>query len=156
MKKLIHIVLILSVLLYSCATVKEMNKISKTEDFTAIDFTKYTKQGFLITPEKYMGNYESVGIIDFVYMPQAILNTSYISNNYSWKEETNLVPGQAWKIDKLNVQDAIDGIYKRCVDMGANALVSFNVTSVNKDYIGIKNPVTISGYRITGFAIRTK
>ncbi|MBV5334187.1 MAG: hypothetical protein JZU49_00085 [Sulfuricurvum sp.] len=133
-----------------------MNKIPKTEEFTAIDFTKYTKQGFLITPEKYTGNYESIGIIDFVYMPQANLNTNYISNNYSWKEETNLVVGQAWNIDKVNVQDAIEGIYNRCVDMGANALVSFSITAVTKDYLAIKNPVVIPGYRITGFAIKTK
>ena len=40
--------------------------------------------------------------------------------------------------------------------MGADALVNFNNEMITRPYIGIKNPVDITGYRITGFAIKRK
>lgn len=156
MKKSILSTIILFSVLSACQTTNQITKIPRKEELTGIDFTKYTKLGFLITPEKYSGNYESIGLIDFVFMPEAIRKTNYIENSYSWKETENLVTGYSWNVEKVNIQDAIDGIYKRCVEMGANALVNFNATTETKEYLFPNAPLTIKGYRITGFAIKTQ
>ena len=78
-----------------------------------------------------------------------------MSNSNSWHNDP-IVSSQLWKIEDVNIQDALDGIYKRCIEMGANALVNFNATTEEQDYSWIKNPVKIKGYRITGFAIKIK
>lgn len=71
MKKLILFVLVLMPLFHSCTTL-EIAKFPREEVLYGIDFTKYSKTGFLITPEKYSGNYESIGLVEFVYMPEAV------------------------------------------------------------------------------------
>lgn len=156
MKKSILFSAILIFILSACETTNQLTKIPRKEQFTGIDFTKYSKDGFLITPEKYTGNYESVGLIEYVFMPEAKQKTSFIENNYSWKETDKLVTGYSWDVEPVSIQDAIDGIYKKCVEMGANALVNFSATTETKEYIMTKAPVTIRGYRITGFAIKIK
>jgi hypothetical protein len=58
--------------LFSCATVKR-KYIPKVLSVSAFDLSKYSNQGFLITPNKYNGDYESVGIISAIAMPKAKL-----------------------------------------------------------------------------------
>lgn len=156
MKKTILFSAIIIFLLSACETTSVLPKIPRKELLTGIDFSKYTKNGFLITPEKYNGNYESIGLITFVFMPEATPKTNTIENNYSWKEGADLVTGYSWDIEKVNIQDAIDAMYKRCTEMGANALVNFNASEEIAEYIFAKAPLKIKGYRITGFAIKIK
>ena len=156
MKKTILFSAIIIFLLSACETASVLPKIPRKEQLTGIDFSKYTKDGFLITPEKYSGNYESIGLITFVFMPGATPKTNIIENNYSWKESDNLITGYSWDIEKVNLQDAIDAMYKRCTEMGANALVNFNATEEITEYVFPKAPVKIKGYKITGFAIKIK
>ena len=57
------LVAILSAGTISCSTV---TYIPAATQFYAIDFSKYTELGFLITPEKFIGEYESIGIVAVV------------------------------------------------------------------------------------------
>ena len=145
MRKLLYLSLIFAFVTYSCKTLE--TTIPKKEILSGINFTKYTKSGFLITPEKYNKEYESIGLIDFLYMPKAELK---------YNENDNYGILYSWEIDPINIQDALDKIYTQCLDMGANALVNFNATVEVDQYPLVKNPVAIKGYRITGFAIKIK
>jgi hypothetical protein len=141
--------------LFSCQTTR-VTKISRAEVFNNVDFTKYTQNKFLITPEKYSGPYESIGLIDFIYMPGAELKANVLDEKYITSQQQNTVTGYTWDIEQINIQDVIDGIYNRCIDMGANALINFSVATQEQSYQYIQNPVNLYGYRITGFAIKTK
>jgi len=154
MKKLLYLSLIFAFFTYSCKTL-ETTTIPKKEILSGINFTKYTQSGFLITPEKYNREYESIGLIDFLYMPKAELQRKEDIAGYQ-QNDNYIEVGYSWVIDPINIQDALDKIYTRCLDMGANALVNFNATVEVDQYPLVEYPVTIKGYRITGFAIKTK
>ena len=64
MKKLI----LLSILLIVSGCIpKPPSVISEQRIFLAVDFTKYSNEGFLFTPLKYEADYESVGLISFYF-----------------------------------------------------------------------------------------
>ena len=63
------ILIAIAVLIFNgCATLKF---IPAEEYFMGIDFRPYTEQGFLFTPEKYLGEYESIGLIDLISVHEA-------------------------------------------------------------------------------------
>ena len=153
MKKLIYLIVIV-IIGFSCQTTN-ITKIPRVENLSGIDFSKYSQKGFLITPEKYLGNYESIGLIDLILMPGGNLKSNYIPSNSFQNDGMTMLAGY-WDIEKINVQDALEAIYNRCVDMGANALVNFYIAEEKKEYPLLKPPVTLYGYRVSGFAIKTK
>lgn len=145
----------------SCATSKlvELTTISDDQNFNAIDFTKYSAKGFLLTPEKYMGEYTSVGIVRYVMHPSATYKTIASKPNPAFEKDKNLsatIKTKVWDINDLSIPDVIDGIYLKCKLMGADALVNLEIKADDVPYTGVLNPVTIRGYVITGFAIKRK
>jgi hypothetical protein len=153
MKNILYI-FILAVLLSSCK-VTEITYLSKKEIISGVDFRKYTEKGFLITPEKYSGDYESIGIIDYLIMPEAKLEKKEIENSSAnqWQDQGSI---RNWKVDEVNIQNALEGIYNQCIKMGADALVNFKAEIENEDYSYTVPPVTLKGFRVTGFAIKRK
>lgn len=153
MKKLLFLVCILAIVIQSCKTA-QISQIPKREIFSGIDFREYTNKGFLFTPEKFEGNYESVGMVSFLIMPEAVKRRAETNPNPgSWQD-----PGYIynWEVKKIDIQNAVDGIYKRCVEMGADALVNFKSEINIEDYPYLIPPFKIEGYRISGFAIKRK
>jgi hypothetical protein len=161
MKKVLS--LLLTFFFSSCATVnelKELKVIFPSETLYGIDFAPFTKKGFLITPEEYNGPYESIGMIYFTAKPGAqYLKTDTKLNPY-WSEnspyEPKFIEVYEWKVDSIAFEQVLTKVYTICVGMGADALVNFKNEIANDTHTGIKNPVTITGYRITGFAIKRK
>ena len=159
MKRLI-LASIISLLLMSCGpTLTELQTIYESKNFYAIDFTKYSQNGFLITPEKYLGDYVSIGIVRYEAYPGA--NYRLISNKPNPDYKLNsMVPQmitiKGWSIDKISIQEVLDGMYDQCKQMGADALINFDIKYETIPYTGISNPVTINGYTISGFAIKRK
>lgn len=153
MKKLLFFIpIILLIFTQSCKTI-ELSQIPKQEIFSGIDFREYTKKNFLFTPEKFIGDYESIGIVSFLIMPEA---------NKDSKFEPNTKNGKAgyytseWTVKDIDIQNAIEGIYKHCVEMGADALVNFKSDIQIVDYSYLIPPLKLQGYQITGFAIKRK
>ncbi len=158
MKRLLFSLVVLAIL-SSCTTVKELQNIYETKNFFAIDFTKYTEAGFLITPEKYIGDYESVGIVRYEVYPGAIYKVVSTQLNPAYgntKVEQKYIQVKKWEIKTISMQDAIEGLYKSCKEMKADALVNFDIKYDVVPYVGISNPVQINGYVISGFAIKRK
>ena len=121
--------------------------LDRREVFIEYNFTKYTSFGFLITPEKYDGKYESIGMLTYIITP---------SIRYSSLPHGRLEPNEiAWGniiYEHINVEDAIDKMYEKALDMGANAIMRFNIDDsypfLWEDY---KVPL---GVKITGYAIK--
>ena len=146
-------------ILTSCSVqMKELTKIQGYAIMNKIDFRKYSEKGFLITPEKYSGEYHAIGMIDFIKMPGAVYvkRTKLDENNkpvtpefgHPAEMENNWVP------ETINMEAVLDELYKQCVALGADAIINFNVEPNSVLHGGITNPVTIEGVRITGFAIK--
>lgn len=157
MKKSLVLVLLMSIC--SCATLEEIKVIYPVESLYGIDFTPYTKLNFLITPEKYPGSYESIGMINFTAKPGAqYLLSSKKPNPYYGRNsgEPKFIEIYEWKIDSIAFPEVLNKVYKICVEMGADALVNFKNEIILDPRTGIKNPVTITGYQITGYAIKRK
>ncbi|WP_299577509.1 hypothetical protein [uncultured Sunxiuqinia sp.] len=151
MKKSFAFVLLV-IALFGCKTL-DINMIPRTEQFSGIDFRPYTQKGFLITPEKYQGEYESIGIVSYLIFPE--------STREGIKEEGTMPYQHAtirfkWNTEEINVQNALEGMYKECLNMGADALVNFDVALEEELISSVSPPVMRKGYRVTGFAIRRK
>jgi len=141
-------------------TLKGLNIIYPGQSLYGIDFTPFTQKGFLITPEKYEGFYESVGIIDFTAKPGAqykltgeIKNPEYFPG---MQDHSPFIEHYEWVVDSISFKDVLTKVYDICTQMGADALVNFHNELISDNYSGIKNPTAITGYRITGFAIKRK
>ena len=106
--------------------------IERTEVLTGYDFTKYTALGFLITPEKYNGEYESIGILTLTITPSA----RYVSLPYE------LQPGERMSgnvvIETFNVADAIEKLYQEALEMGADAITRFELDPYPFIYAGVE------------------
>ena len=161
MKNIFYFV-ILSMLMFSCKVI-ELSHIPQKEIIKGIDFRKYTEKGFLITPEKYNGEYESIGIINYLIMPEAnrkiqevvipTTKSKWEDSDYIYRRSEGIFK---WVIKEVDVQIALDGIYKQCIEIGADALVNFSAVSENEEYLYTNPPLSLKGIRITGFAIKRK
>jgi len=164
MKKLLFYVFII-VLLSGCTTafkiakLDELQEIAEIKNFNSIDFTTYTAKGFFITPEKYMGEYNSIGIVRYeVYPGATYVKTSSIPNPEFGKTTgaSAVIFLKEWKVNYISLQEVLGGMYEQCKKMGADALVNFEVKPSAFPYLGISNPTSINGYIISGFAIKRK
>ena len=141
MKRIVLMLLILSPLL-GCMEVK---LIPAREEFTGIDFRPYAEKDFLITPYAYAGKFTTIAMINYTNMPEARLISIPLADGSTSKK---------WIIGEVETQIALDSIYAKCIEMGANALMDFKIISNPESYSNIANPVTIEGLQITGIAIR--
>jgi len=144
--------------LFSCK-VTETSIIPRKEVLSGIDFREYSNKGFLFTPEKYIGDYESIGLISFVIMPEARKERVTQNDSYSFSSPIMY----EWNVEEINVQNALDGIYKRSIEMGADALVNFKISIKEEPIVNKTSKMVVSldekklqGYVVEGFAIKRK
>lgn len=123
--------------LTACAGLKY---IPPTTSITGIDFTPYTAQGFMITPEMYRGDYESVGVINVIMHAEGRLETD---------PKTGIT---GWHFSTLHVDDVVKEAHQRAVAMGADAIVNFDVKAAPE----VVQTVVVPGIEATGFAIKRK
>lgn len=143
MKRIIVLLLIL-LFFYGCSSRFATDKIIMHFGF---DFTKYTAKGFLFTPEPYVGNYESIGILKTVIYAAVKHTKAQVQNPGAdpyLKEE--------WKIDAVDAEEAIEEMYKKAVGMGADAIIRFEIKSTYY----MNGTMYVPGYEVYGFAIKRK
>lgn len=143
MRYLIGIIL-LGFLTVSCSGPET---IARDEVFTVTgyDFSEYTEQGFLFTPEQYRGEYQSIGLITVTQWP-AVRKTEQkvrTSDGAGYKTE------EVFYHEAINVEKTIEEIYKIASDMGADAVTQFNVTPTSRT----NGTLNVPGVEISGFAI---
>lgn len=144
MKKL-AIIFAAIVVLVGCATVKETRRVVLT---SFSDYRPYAAEGFLISPNPYTYNFESVGEIDIVVEPAMVKElTEGLYYNY----ETLVY--ETISYDEL-VKIAVDEAKAK----GADALVNFSIVKEK-----ISHPNKLHGgytystiYYIKGFCIKRR
>ena len=125
--------------------------VGRYESVAIIDFSKYSDQGFLITPESYQGEYSSLGMINTVLRSPAILVDTLVKSSVVDNEYINK---QVWIVERLDVQDALDLIYLQAVEMGGDAIMNFHITPNDKTHTDVKPFVTVPGVEISGIVIK--
>ena len=139
--RVLTLIVLFSILMVACKTLKH---IPSQSQLYGLDLRNYSEVNFLFTPEIYPGEYLTVGIIDYVFLPEA---------NYLKDSKTG---SSKWVVQDIRLEDAIDNVYKICIDMGADALIKFDISDTEKSYSSIANPIVIKGIRIKGLAIKRK
>lgn len=129
--------------LISCAT--KLKNISRYENLSVVDFTKYTSEGFLITTEPYKGKYKAIGILDYVVRPKAKKQKDIYSSGYTEHH---------WKIEEIKIQALLDTLYSRAEMMGGDAIMNFDIKPNSKRYSDGSNVIEIPGIEFYGFVIK--
>jgi len=131
--------------LSACNAPRELTYIPGYELLKGLDFRPYAEKGFLFSPYMYDGKYTTLALIEYVIMPEARLNTYELSDG--------TVLGK-WSKDEIKTEEALDNIYNKCIEFGADAMVDFTLTDNIEIYTGITVPTRIIGVKITGIAIK--
>lgn len=132
----------------SCSAMKETQR-TILSSFS--DYRQYATEGFLISPNPYTYNFESVGEIDIIVEPAQIIKET--PSPYTVGLPTKTLIYETISYDEL-VKMAVDEAKAK----GADALVNFSITKekishVNKIYGGY----TYSHiYYVKGFCIKRK
>jgi uncharacterized protein YbjQ (UPF0145 family) len=119
------------------------------------DFTEYSQSGFLFTPEPYLGDYESMGLIEIVYVPSVKQHAAV------WSQQTASLANQPgshritvfnkpYQVSEANSEDIIRILYEVATDLGANAVTHFEIKNHTLD----NNGTPIPSVRVSGFAIK--
>ena len=122
-------------------------------EVNGIDFSTFSEKGFLITPEKYNGDYESVGLITLTFRPftKRIIVTSGGTSN---QEIAGL---SHWEIERIDHDSLLNSIYEVCTKMGADAFTQMEMHVESVIFAqNTTQPVEIPEITISGFAIKRR
>ena len=149
-----NLAFILLVLFTGCATLQDPQTSTGQTLLYGFNFTKYTDQGFLFTPEAYLDNYESIGLIRVVVTPR-IIQSSKGQNapGAGYKEhKQNANASNIFWVEEISTSKAIEAAYNEAVAMGADAVTNFLIEEeiVRNGWMSQRNMV------VTGFAIKRK
>ena len=145
--KLLGLLLFALILLFSCAPY--VSRIPGNTLLVKIDFSKYSKEDFLITPYEYRGDYEAIGLISNKVAPEAHLVEKNIDN------AGVTITKKEWQVEFIDVKKMIDELYKNAINMGANAIVDLkNFSSSEVIMVSSTKSITIESLEIRGFAIK--
>lgn len=145
----------LSICLIGCA--KPLLKSERSILETRLDFSKYTAQGFFISPEAYRGDYESCGLLEIVVCPAAteresVSGTKQRPRVAPWGGRGEKRPVRHLDVEPLSIEEGLDVIHARALALGADALVHFEIHDVPL-YLG---RYEYGGIKLSGFAIKRK
>lgn len=155
MKKLLFIILITLLLPVSCATSKLIPRDRIVYE-SYYDYSEFAKNGFLISPDPYQGEFQPCGEISIDVYPAKIIKkgkdkfdpsmNTYESNEYLIEEE-------------ISGQELLKIIVEKAKTTGADALTNFRARAVKNSYYNTTIHQYIeyfSHYELTGFAIKRK
>lgn len=131
-------------MLFNCCALKPPARMPEKLVVTGIDFSQFSDKGFLFTIDKYLGEYESIGIVEVDFVPEAYYFTVAGQGQQMYNNQVNQ--------KKVDLEVALDRLYDICVEMGANAL-----TQIEFDDYKLLYPrtfININGIKIRGFAIK--
>src|SRR3990172_5295829 len=142
-KLIISLIILFVFYFFNCGT---PDHIPKQVNYYGFDFTKYSAQDFLFTPEKYNGEYESVGILEVEIFPEVFRTKKQAEDAYyPWEGE---VPW--WFTEKITSEEILDSLFSLSKNMGANAIINLQISTVTKSYRNL----TIEGKKASGFAVK--
>ncbi len=133
--------------LLSCSSTEPRDRSVRVN---ATDLTRYTEKGFLITPDNYPGEYQSVGYVSVEVEPKAEVMKDD-TEPYDGMVEGPLVTSQdRVYYDPPELRAALDSLYEKSTSMGADAVINFQQEGYEIVYSGASLPAL----RVSGFAIQ--
>lgn len=168
MKKVYLVVILLSFLVSSCATMKPVN-IPERIDVSMLDFKQFQDQGVLISPYSCEAQkYSAVGEISVTYVPNIVAytqskqkkNVSHLpakelraSDLYTRIYEPRQVVNETPIPDLYTaVQKMVDEVLQR----GGNAVFDFKYRYLDAEKIVDKRVIEYTVLEISGFAVNLK
>ena len=141
------ILLFIPFILFSYLSCTQITHLPKQVSVTTFDFTKYNTVGFLFTTESYLGDYESIGLLDIEILPELRrIPGAYPSPGQFYTAD------MMWEYVPVNPKEILDSLYSKATMMGADAIIKLTFQKTDLAY---KN-ITAPGYRARGFAIKRK
>lgn len=132
-------------ILYGCAALKPTER----EVYTYVaDYRAYSEAGFLITPQPYHGEYESLGEVDIHIIPAF----KEAGEEYGYMGEI----WQTYKFEKISMDTIVDTAVKQAVEIGADAIANFSITGKVIERVGSRKTYEGIEYRVKGFCIKRK
>ena len=143
MKKIISLVVVTVLSLGFSGCSQKYTHVDKQEVISSLDFTKYQKNDFLITPGEYGDNYTAMGIFTFTVYPES----NYIKTTSGRKSKN-------WVSKDISSQEILDLAYETAVKKGANAITHFKIRTTTKMLNdGIQN-FSVTGLEMSGLLIK--
>ena len=147
----------MGLVIISCS-VKEVTHKPKSVAFYEFDFSNYSNNDFLFTPDSYTGEYESKELITVIISPEA--NKTRVSPNEEKTTDAiyyqgNSVNNSFWVVKDIQPDEILSEIYEKCIQIGADAFVNFKVQTESKTFVQNTPPILeYENYIISGFAIK--
>ena len=138
----LSLVLVVGFLAWGCQS-SEISYIPAETEAYGYDFREYSAEGFLFTPYDYEGDYQSVGMVTFIAWPEA----EKVEASRKVQQRTGKT--EVWRVGEVTPSEAINEAYQKASQMGADALIHFEVNSTSKTVAGAE----LSGIEVSGFAI---
>ncbi len=149
MKKFITL-LSAAVIITSCGSIKPASRIVST---SFLDYREFTKENFLLSPDPYPAEYEAVGEIQILVIPE--VKKGYAPPQLA-KPTANGLPSPVVYMENITYNELARLAVDEAKRLGADAIVNFSI--VEKDRIPAhkaKNQSTTQ-YVINGFCIKRK
>jgi uncharacterized protein YbjQ (UPF0145 family) len=149
MKSYTNLFICLTIAMFAIGCSPKLN-IWETPQYlvTGYDFTEYSGKGFLFTPEAYVGEYQSMGLVDIVYVPSVHIQTAFNVNAPGTYRIT--VAETSYRVSEADSKDIIRALYDIADELGADAISRFDIRSHTID----NNGTPIPTIRVSGFAIK--
>jgi hypothetical protein len=148
MKIVLSFFIVLTFLFLGCGEGREVSKFSLVYGY---DFTKYTAQGFLFTPELYNGDYDAIGLIEISIYPEVRLNDYVDDNKYdTWHRKGQ---NERCLIGNVTSNEILDSLYNYTKKMGADAVTKLKISESESMSNG---EILYTGIKASGFAIKRR
>lgn len=137
-----------SVLFTGCAP-QTVDHVEGRYESISFDFSPYSEKEFLITPQRYDGEYQSIGQITITLWPEADRKRSSDEAAQLGQQRGKTAQGE-WLVTQPSTDDLVEAAYTQAKSMGADAIVGFSVSPQTRQPA---RDLTLTGYKVTGFAI---
>ena len=148
MRKL-AILLSFAAILSSCSTIKPIPRIVST---SFADYRGYTQEGFLISPNPYTSDFESVGEINIIVTPAIKRSNSTHADGIYYTNSSS------YDYEQIPYDELVEIAVKEAKAKGADALVNFSIARETVSQVDRFHGRYIVGYayNISGYCIKRK
>lgn len=156
MKKLLVIIPVLIIVLQSCYTPSKLIPRERIIKESFYDYSKYTSENFLITPNPYTGEFESRGEIIISIKP----STKIVKGSRKFNSALNKYEEEEYlQEEEITPEELLEIIVSKARNEGADALTNFRARAIYNDYYNstTQNYIKVfDRYELRGFAIKRK
>jgi hypothetical protein len=153
MKKLYFLITVL--IFASCATMR----LTDQPEYVipkSFDFRTYAEKGFLFTPESFLGEYSTMGIVEIQFHPAIRYRDGQLFSGHNYTARQLYLNGKiiTQMASNINTADVIDQMYRVAVEMGGDAVTNFRLVQMEGLTDGSNPNSFYDYYKISGVIIK--